>query len=107
MKPDPARAIDEVYALGKRAIKSGLWELALARYSQAVGMVQMLRFMYENGMVEISYEERKRLSALVMKLEAALETIELEWGNGHRNPPNRNLAKAAAEMIKTLREVAG
>ena len=105
MKPDPAKAIHEVYALGKRAIKSGLWELALARYSQAVGMVQMLRLLFEAGSVEISFDERKRLSALLLTLEAALETIELEWGNGHHNPPNHDLAKAASEMIKTLRSL--
>ena len=103
---DIVEAIHEVYALGKRAIKNGLWELALARYSQAVGMIQLLRLLFESGQVKVSFEDRKRLSALVMTIEAGLENIELEWGNGHKNPPNRNLAKAASQMIRTLRTIA-
>jgi hypothetical protein len=95
------REVKRALALGDSAIKKGMWELGLARYSYAAGLLRALHDLSQTGNLEpeLTHQEEVFLAASVAHVEEAIESIRAEWGNGHHNPPNRGLAKAAAAML--------
>lgn len=86
-------------ALGHAALRKGLWELGLARYSYALGIVNTLFGLVQTGEIESTSQQGMFLAAFSMELEESIGRIKEEWGNGHHNPPNRGLAKAADAML--------
>ena len=91
-------------ALGHAALQKGLWELGLARYSYALGIVNALFGLSQTGQIELTQQEDTFLASLSMELEESIGKIKDEWGNGHRhkNPPNRGLAIAADAMLEEI-----
>ena len=94
--------VKRAITLGHAALQKGLWELGLARYSYAAGLIDAFFTLSQTGEIDLTEQEDLFLASSLTTLEDSIERIRKEWGNGHHNPPNRGLAKAAEAILKEL-----
>lgn len=88
--------------LAKSALRKGLVEIALLRYGIALGLLRGLLLSSQTLEVDLTQEEDLKLIRMIDRLEREAELIISDWGNGHRNPPRHEVARAGEEMLKEI-----
>lgn len=105
-KNEYADFIQESLELANKASKKGLYNLALARYSQALGMLQMLWLVYDKGDIHITKRGQEMLATLTGWIEAGYQKLIVLMGNGRKNPKVKDsVAQASRYMLKDLRSM--
>jgi hypothetical protein len=92
---------EESVRLGRRAARKGAYILAMARYSEALGMLKVIW-----AYAPLSRRAEEALTALMGAVEAGYQALVMASGNGKRNPKSKNTVSAASKvMLADLREL--
>ena len=96
------REVAKTVGLAKKALRKGLVEVALLRYGVALGLLQGLLLSSQTFEIDLTPDEDVQLIKMIDLLEREADMVIADWGNGHRNPPRHEVAKAGEEMLREL-----
>lgn len=99
------REVTKLVELAKSALRKGLVEIALLRYGIALGLLRGHLLDSQTFEIELTEEDDRQLIQMIDRLEREAEMVISDWGNGHRNPPRHEVARAGEEMLKYLDKI--
>lgn len=99
------KEVTKLVELAKNALRKGLVEIALVRYGVAVGLLRGYLLSSQTFEIDLTEEDDLQLIGMIELLEREAETVIADWGNGHRNPPRHDIARAGEEMLKQIDKI--